>query len=258
MLRFVLLFLLLAFAMAAPAQDIPPRRTLADTWTAMLKDHTREGAIDGVPLVAVDYAAIKSDPRWSLLLSKLATDPEPAERDARLAYWINAYNILAIEVVLKEYPVESIRDIGSLFKPVWKRPAGTVGGREVTLDEIEHSILRPMGEPRIHAAINCASVSCPDLRREAYTASHLGAQLDEQMHAWLANEQKGARLEPDGDLRVSWIFTHFQEDFGGTDDALVRFLTPYLPSDLASNVTPKTDIKAMDYDWSLNDTKRLS
>jgi hypothetical protein len=89
--------------------------------------------------------------------------------------------------VRRHYPIDSIRSIGSFFSPVWKKTAGEIGGRSYTLYEIEHEILRPMGEPRIHAAIVCASLSCPPLRREPYRAAELEAQLEDNVRRWLAD-----------------------------------------------------------------------
>ena len=110
----------------------------------------------------------------------------------RFAFWANAYNLLAIKAVLDQYPTRSIRDGGSLLQPIWKKKVGTVAGREYALDDIEHGILRrEFKEPRVHFAIVCASLSCPDLRPEPFGAERLDAQLDEQTRAFLANPTKG-------------------------------------------------------------------
>ncbi len=103
----------------------------------------------------VAYRALADSEDWKKLVANVEqTDPDALTgHRERLSYWINVYNILAIDVVVRHYPVDSIRDIGSLLRPVWKRPAGTIAGRRVDLDEIEHEIMRPMGDPRIHSAI---------------------------------------------------------------------------------------------------------
>jgi hypothetical protein len=121
-----------------------------------------------------------------------------------------------------------------------------VGGREVTLHEIEHDILRPLGDPRIHGAIVCASQSCPSLRREPFSAARLDAQLEDQMRSFLADRRKGARLEGRR-LRLSKIFDWFEEDFAAAG-GVVAFVRPYLDFD------PGPDPKLIwfDYDWSLN------
>ncbi|MGH8557393.1 MAG: DUF547 domain-containing protein [Methylococcales bacterium] len=104
---------------------------------------------------------------------------------------MNSYNILAIKMVLDHWPVESIKDAGGLLNPVWNQRAGEIGGEPVTLGQIEHKILRPMGEPRIHFAIVCASVSCPNLYNQPYTAARLNTQLDEQVRGFSGNEEEG-------------------------------------------------------------------
>ncbi len=223
-------------------------------WARMLERHTV--AVDDTAGVRVDYRALRGDPDWERLLASLErADPEAlATRAERLAFWINVYNVLAIDVVRRHYPVESIRDVGSLLRPVWKREAGRVGGEPRTLHEIEHEILRPMGEPRIHAAIVCASTSCPSLRREPYRAERLDAQLDDALRAFLADPNKGSRLEPEaGVLRVSRIFRWFEEDFGD----VLAFLEPQLPEATRAWLAGHGDsvrLRHFDYDWSLNDS----
>jgi hypothetical protein len=206
----------------------------------------------------VDYAALRDAPDWSELLESLdAADPAGlGSRAETLAFWINAYNVLAIEVVLRRYPVGSIRDAGSLLRPVWKREAGRVGGKPRTLDEIEHRILRPLGEPRIHGAIVCASLSCPPLLREPYRAATLDAQLDANVRRWLADPRKGVRLDAAaGRLAVSPIFDWFEEDFAATGGVLA-FLERYAPAPVGEWLRAREGNVArrwLDYDWSLND-----
>jgi hypothetical protein len=211
--------------------------------------------VDDLAGVVVDYAALRAGSAEldAVLKSLAACDPStlPSPND-RMAFWINAYNILAIDLVVKNDPPESIKDIGSFFSPVWKRPAGTVNGEVVTLDQIEHDILRPMGESLIHAAIVCASRSCPALRRTPYTGANLKAEMAQQMRAFLADRRKGARL--DGRvLRLSPIFKWFKGDFdaeGGVRD----FVRGYLSFDPGRK--PRLDY--FDYDWSLNAFKGSS
>ena len=150
-------------------------------------------------------------------------------------------------MVLDHWPLKSIKDVGSLLSPVWDKPAGEIGGKRVTLGQIEHEILRPMGEPRVHFAIVCASVSCPDLNNRPYTAARLDGQLDEQVRRFLGNKTKGVAVA-DNQIRISKIFDWFEEDFqrAGGVDAFVRRYRPNLP---ASPV--EADIP---YDWDLNET----
>src|SRR5688572_11419046 len=132
--------IVLALALAAPAAAFDDA-----LYTRLLERHTRP--VDDLARVRVDYPAIAASPDWRRLVESLAAaDPAALRtREQQLAFWINAYNIFAIDLVAQHYPAASIKDIGSLFSPVWKRPAGRVGGRTVTLDEIEHAIVRPLG-----------------------------------------------------------------------------------------------------------------
>lgn len=209
--------------------------------------HAQPGVKNGVNLMQVDYAAIRHNGSLEKAYRALAAfDPgRLANREEKLAFYINAYNILALKMVADHWPIDSIKDAGSLFSPVWNKPAGTLGGHTVTLGEVEHKILRTMGEPRIHLAIVCASVSCPDLRDEPYAASKLNMQLDEQTRRFLDNTGKGLRIE-DQTIRVSKIFDWFEDDFevyGGVP-AFIKRHKAGLP-DL------KIDAN-MPYDWAVN------
>jgi len=214
-------------------------------WSDVLQRYT--APVPEVAAVGVDYAGLRGSQALAPLLSSLEScRPESLDADARMALWINAYNVLVVEMVVRERPEKSIRDLGSLLRPVWKRPAGRVGGRKVTLHQIEHEILRPLGDPRIHGAIVCASQSCPSLRRESFSGARLETQLDDQMRIFLADRRKGARLDG-GRLRLSKIFDWFEEDFreaGG----VVAFVRPYLDFDPGA----KPRLVWFDYDWSLN------
>jgi hypothetical protein len=224
----------------------------------MLARHTR--ATGDVAGTRVDYRALREEPRWKDLLAALADAvPPDDERDAQLAYWINAYNILAIDVVVQNDPAESIRDVGSLLRPVWKKTAGTAGGRSLSLDEIEHAILRPMGEPRIHMAIVCASTSCPSLAREPYAADRLDAQLDAAARSFVASPEKGAAVEAQS-LRLSRIFDWFGKDFAATG-GVVAFVRRHAGPALGAKIDALgSDPKLVwfDYDWSLNGIGRPS
>lgn len=215
-------------------------------WSDILQRNVSPGQIEDVKVNTVDYAAIKEDPAFASLVELLkSSDPASlAAKNEKLAFWINGYNIAAVKMVIDHYPVKSIRQIGGLLSPVWKKKAIEVGGRDYSLNDIEHEILRTMGEPRIHFAIVCASVSCPDLRPEAFSADSLEAQLEDQTRRFLANPQKGARIDKDKkSVYLSSIFKWFKEDFGDLSD----FVDDRLGTDLSGY-----DIKFLDYNWNLN------
>ncbi len=230
---------------------------LEDAWDNILRDHVHPAVISGIPLNTVDYRALKKDQRWPHLVELLSRTPEPGDEAGKKAFWFNAYNILAIDLVLSGYPVSTIKDIGPWYKRVWNIDAGTVAGSKRSLGEIEHDILRPMGDPRFHAAVVCASLSCPDLRTEAYRRESLDHQLDDQMRDFLANPAKGARVEKNGDvLRVSWIFDYFEKDFEQDGQDVFTYLQDYLPEHLTSALSNSPKLRYLDYDWSLNDRAR--
>ena len=244
-------WLALVTAAATAAADAAPVDLAL--YARLLERHTR--SVDDVAGTRVDYAALRGDPAWRALLASLAAAPEPpaSDRDARLAYWINAYNILAIDVVVAHWPVASIRDVGSLLRPVWKIDAGTASGRVLSLDAIEHGILRPMGEPRIHLAIVCASTSCPSLAREPYRAERLDAQLDAAARGFVANPEKGVRADAHA-LRLSKIFDWFGEDFAASGGVLA-FVRGHAAPELRAAIDalgPDPALDWFDYDWALN------
>lgn len=220
-------------------------------WDALLKKYVKPVTLDGVKLNGVDYPALQKDPEYARTIRALEAFPPTAlkSREQKLAFWINTYNIMAVKMVLDHYPVNSIKDAGGLFSSVWKKDVGKVGGKTVTLNEIEHEILRPMGDPRIHVAIVCASVSCPDLRPEAYTVEALDRQLDDQMRLFLANPSKGLTVDG-GDVAVSSIFKWFAEDFESRG-GVPGFLTPYAPPS-ARAALKSGDLDYLDYNWNLN------
>ncbi|HLF95669.1 MAG TPA: DUF547 domain-containing protein [Methylococcaceae bacterium] len=219
-------------------------------WSAygqLLERHLSRRSEAGIELMWLDYSTLRHDPAFPPVVEQIAVFPAENLRtlEERLAFHINAYNILAIKTVLEHWPVQSIKDAGSLLRPVWKRPAGQVSGKPLSLDEIEDG-LRQLGEPRIHMAIVCASKSCPDLRREPYAAAKLDRQLAEAAAAFLDNPAKGLRVE-DGAIRVSKIFDWFGGDFEAAGGVAV-FLTRYHAA-LPAGLPVRADLP---YDWSLN------
>ncbi len=238
----------------SPVRAEPVEEQVIDGYAEVLRDHTKQ--VPDLAGTVVDYAAIKREPRWKRVVKSLESGKPQAlsSSDSKLAFWINAYNVLAIQTVVRAYPVESISDVGSLFSPVWKRDAGKIDGKTVTLDQIEHEILRPMGDPRIHAAIVCASRSCPSLRREPYTAAGVSAQLDDSMRRFLADRRKGLELDTrTGRLRLSSIFKWFAEDFEAKG-GVVPFVARYAPTDVRTwlGAHPNPRLEYFSYDWDLN------
>jgi hypothetical protein len=222
-------------------------------YARLLERHTV--AVGDIASTRVDYAALRGSPDWGTLLTSLrVADPQQlASRPERLAFWINAYNVLAIDLVQRHYPVGSIRDVGSLFSPVWKKPAGEIGGGSYTLDQIEHEILRPLGEPRVHGAIVCASLSCPPLRRAVPRRGPRRAARRQRAALARGPEAGGGSTAPPR-MRSEPDPRWFAEDFGG--DALAFVAQHLPPADGAwiQDQRASLRIRWFDYDWSLNDT----
>lgn len=237
------------------------------TLTAVLKAHVVW--INGGSASRVDYAAIKDDP--SLLmeyLSEVAAVTEEQYREfskaQQLAFLINAYNAYTIEFILTEYPdIKSIKDLGSLFSSPWKKKLFPLLGEKRSLDEIEHGMIRKPGvfdDPRIHMAVNCASIGCPAMRNEAYVADRLDAQLDDAVRRFLSDRSRN-RADETG-LWVSKIFDWYADDFEKQAGSVQGWLAPY--ADLLSD-DPQTQaavrnkqlrLHYLNYDWALNDIRK--
>ena len=224
-------------------------------WGDLLARHLVPGD-DGVnrlrygALVGEDKAALDA---YVAMLE--ATPVTSLNRDEQMAYWFNLYNALTVKIIADHYPVDTIRKVlsGGWFSPgPWKRKLVTVEGRELSLDNIEHGIMRPLWQdPRIHYGVNCASIGCPNLALVPFTAENLDTLLDEGARAYV-NDPRGAWFE-DGELHASRIYSWFDEDFGGNEAGIIAHLKQYADDDLLARLQTVRDIDGYDYDWSLND-----
>ena len=158
----------------------------------------------------MNYGAIHQEGALDDHLKVLEEAAEPTERSERMAFWINAYNALTVDLVADHFPLASIRDLDG--GEVWKARHFTVAGRSITLDAIEHQILRPLGDPRIHFALNCAAIGCPTLRAQAFKTESMDAQLEQASREWVSTQ--GIQIDrPNQQLRVSKIFDWYADDF---------------------------------------------
>lgn len=181
-------------------------------------------------------------------------------RDQQFAYWANLYNAVTLKAVLDHYPVASIKDIdlgGGVFGGgPWKAALVTVDGVALSLNDIEHRILRPIWrDPRIHYAVNCAAVGCPNLRNAAWRAETLDPDLDSAARDFV-NHPRGVRLSSVGGeagLTVSKIYDWFAEDFGGDEAGVLAHLQRYAEGETAALLSAHGEISGAAYDWSLND-----
>ena len=207
-------------------------------FNALLKKYVSESG-------NVNYEGLKAESKTLqryIDLLKLHQPNDDWTKNDKLAYWINAYNALTIDLILRNYPTKSIKDI----KDPWDQRLWKLGDTWQNLNDIEHKILRKMNEPRIHFAIVCASVSCPKLQNTAFTASNLDAQLTNATKEFLADTSKN-ELSKDN-IKISKIFKWFKKDFE-QDGSLIDFLNQY--SDITISESAKKSYT--DYNWNLND-----
>jgi hypothetical protein len=204
---------------------------------------------------AADLAALDA---W--IAEAAARRPSTMVRGEAFAHWANLYNALTLKVVLERYPVRSIRDIRSTGVPLdpkgwfgpWRTRLIVVEGRRLSLDDMEHEVMRPaFRDPRVHYAVNCASIGCPNLWPRAWRAATLERDLDTAAGAFV-NHPRGVTVLQDGRLRVSSIYAWFREDFGGTEAAVVAHLRRHADAALAARLQG-AGIAADAYDWTLND-----
>ena len=234
-------------------------------WSEVLAAHV-EGDL-------LDYRALREDPakleRYLARLQAVTLDDfREWTRARRFAFWVNAYNAYTVRRVVEGYPVDSIKDLGSVARSVWDQrfvPLGGLApelGRELlSLNDVEHELLRPTFEdPRIHAAVNCASISCPPLQDHAYTAGVLEQELDQVTRAWLADP---ARNRFDAETRtahLSRIFDWYGGDFGKTKGERLAWIARYAPREhrawLSDSDPDDVTIRYLEYDWALNDVPR--
>ncbi len=267
--------LVLAFLAMAGSAGAAPRSELWERWLA--NDPASTAAVDHRPWQALldrylvpspdginrfAYGQVSGDDRIALQayidgLAGVAVGR--LNRRQQLAYWINLYNAVTVKVVLDNYPVASIRDIdispGFFANGPWGRKLVEVEGEPLSLDDIEHRILRPIWrDPRIHYAVNCAALGCPNLAARAYTAENTEALLDAGARAYV-NHPRGARVD-DGRLKVSSLYVWYREDFGGSDAGVIAHLRRYAAPPLARKLAGIETIAGRGYDWKLNDGRR--
>ena len=277
-MRLLLCFVFLAFfpaiSHAAPDADLWPDWQAHDAQSTDVIDHSAWQAVLDRYLTVVepgvtsfDYAAAKAEQSSgegavnAYIVAMVDLPISQFNRDQQLAYWINLYNAQTVKVVLDHYPVTSIRDIdispGLFSSGPWGKKLITVEGRTLSLDDIEHRILRPIwNDPRIHYAVNCASVGCPALAVDAFQADRIDDQLDQAATDFI-NHPRAIRPDGEGGFVLSSLYDWYRDDFGKRDadfiSHLLRFAGPELAGILGNG--DEFDIAGYEYDWALNDTR---
>lgn len=211
-----------------------------NTWNKLLKKHVDENG-------NVNYKGFKNDrvelTSYLNYLSKNKPDKNWSTQEL-LAYYINMYNAFTVNLIVENYPVKSIKDI----KNPWVKAIIPIGNSKVSLGGIEHSVLRKMKDPRFHFAINCASVSCPKLMNEAYTAASINEQLDNAATVFINSKEN---IISENSAQLSSIFDWYKKDFKSTKfKNSIDFINQYS----TTKINPKATITYLEYDWGLNES----
>lgn len=263
-----LLMLMAGAVAAAPKAELWARWQIYDRintdridhaeWDLLLQKYVRASA-DGINRVG--YAQIDAEDRHRLadyLEHMQRTRISLYNRAEQRAYWINLYNATTLSLVLDHYPLESIFKLdispGWFAHGPWGKKLLKIENQEVSLDDIEHGILRPIwNDPRTHYSVNCASLGCPNLAPRAWSAASMEAMLEAGARAYV-NHPRGARVE-NGRLQVSSIYEWFKSDFGGDDAGVIAHLRKYAEAPLAAQLEGIGKISGNAYDWTLNGVK---
>ena len=249
----------------APPVELWPRWQANDPASTASLDHRAWDRFLAAYLVAgadgvnrVDYGRVGEADKEVLAqyVAQLAAVPvSRLNRREQFAYWVNLYNALTVRVVLDHYPVGSIRDInlspGAVWGP-WAAKLVSIEGEGVSLDDIEHRILRPIWrDARVHYALNCAAVGCPNLQPRAFTAADTEALLTAGGKSFV-NHPRGVTMIGD-EARVSSLYGWFEEDFGGSEKQVIAHLRRFAVPELGARLAHSSGIAGYRYDWTLND-----
>lgn len=226
-------------------------------WQAFLDRYV---STDSHGVNRVDYGAVGPGDRAKLkrYLGDLEAIPiHEYQRNEQLAYWVNLYNAKTVDIVLDHYPVSSIRDIklgdGFIVVGPWGAPVLRVSGRELSLNNIEHAIIRPVWQDqRIHYVLNCAAVGCPNLGRQAYSGEGIDAAMTAAAEAYI-NDPRGVQFYGRERLQLSKIFAWFREDFGGKPQSVLQSVARHAKPSLSTRLEGRDRIDRYVYDWALND-----
>ncbi|MDB4285357.1 DUF547 domain-containing protein [bacterium] len=260
------IFVAASLAAAAPKADLWPRWERHDPRSTVTVDHAAWDEFLGKYLVADDpsginlarYGSVTPEDRQALrsyLESLEAVRVSEMNRDEQRAYWINLYNALTVLLILEHYPVKSIRDIkispGFFSSGPWGKKLLVIEGEKVSLNDIEHRILRPIWKDnRLHYAVNCASLGCPNLQPAAYGSANTERLLEEGAREYV-NHPRGVRFDGKK-LVLSRIYGWFKEDFGGSEKGILEHLLTYADDQLTERLRDYRGRIKNEYDWSLN------
>ncbi len=224
-------------------------------WSGLLAKHVDSDGMVDYRTWKATAADVRALDQYLRHLST-ASPKVVAARNAKLAFWINAYNAVTIRGILREYPTTSIRNHAAKFfgYNIWKDLKLHVGGTPYSLEDIEHETLRKMSEPRIHFAIVCASIGCPRLLNEAYVADRIEDQLTMNAKDFFSRTQNFRYSAGSKRFQLSSILSWFDEDFGSSNKQMLETIAPWLPTTKAQAVAKSGSVSVsyLTYDWKLN------
>lgn len=247
-------FLLITFiSNTAGALEIP----FLKPYKELLNDYTEETVLEGIPTTAINYKEWQKDPRHKEAIELLTSDAigNYLSREQQISFWLNAYNILVIDLIVREVPNGSIQNLGGIVSDPWNEYSWVIDGLEYNLNYIQHQILRPLGEVRVNFALTCGAISCPSLKRTPYWPDRLYTQLEKQTQRFINNEKKafvvvekapenGERIKSRDKAYISEIFLWHQKELEG--GSVNRFIQRYKPLD---NIEIED---YLDFNWNLN------
>jgi hypothetical protein len=250
--------------LAAPASELWEKWASHETNSKLTIDHSQWNDLtqrfvlptkNGINLLAYSKFEIADKNQLKAYISTLSKTPiRQYNKGEQMAYWINLYNAITVNLILDNYPITSIRDVKSGFFSFgpWDKELITIEGEQLSLNDIEHRILRPIWQDaRIHYAVNCASIGCPNLQSSAFTAENTETMLDLAAVEFI-NHPRAAQVKY-GKLRVSSIYDWYKSDFGGTDASVIDHLRQYAKPPLVDQLSNIESIDNDDhYDWSIN------
>ena len=261
----VLAMLISSMVSAAPKSDAWTLWDAADNSNTATIDHSDWQHVletyvvsDGNGLNLFNYGGVSADDKKRLdayLVAMQNLDPRVFSADEQEAYWINMYNALTVKLIVDSYPIKSITKLGGLlsFGP-WDDEVAEVAGEELTLNDIEHRILRPIWQDsRVHFAVNCASIGCPNLQATAFTAENKELLLEQGAIDYLAHP-RALKFDEKGKLHLSSIFDWYGIDFGDEQSEILSSLAQWAPDAISDKLASYTGRVKYDYDWGLNDT----
>ncbi|MBW2506673.1 MAG: DUF547 domain-containing protein [Deltaproteobacteria bacterium] len=254
-------------AYGAPAAELWPRWQTHDPNSVVIVDHANWGLLLRRYVVAnhpsginrFRYSSVSAGDHQALknyLRMMQAVSVSALNRNEQKAYWINLYNALTVDVILDHYPIKTIRDIdispGFFSNGPWDAKLLTIEGQKVSLNDIEHRILRPVwSDNRVHYAVNCASLGCPNLQPQPFTSHNLDMLLEKAARDYI-NHPRGLSF-PSGKPRISSIYVWFKEDFGGSEEGIILHLEKYLTPEKLEELAAAKKKMSHHYDWDLNE-----